>query len=666
MTLYKQLTLVILVLFAVTFLATVTTSTANLRQFLDNQLEVHAQDTATSLALSLSSPVRERDLPVIRSMVDAIFDRGYFQSITITMIDGEKLITRSSTASHGKAPEWFKTLIDLQAPVAKAQVMTGWKQAATVSVVSNPGYAYHELWSNTLDTFRLFAVMTILVLLSGILVIRLLLKPLQLVETQANAICNRSYMVQKTLPRTRELRRVVDAMNRLTATISSNFNEHSTLTERLREHAYRDPLTGLGNRRQFDRMLHGLVESTENQTYGALVLLELHDLEQINHKYGYLHGDQVLRRTSELVATRIGKHPQCHAFRTSGAGFGILLPGLCREDADNLTSMLSKDILQLRADGLVKHTNIANIGVAMWKPGDTTCNLLSEADIALRSAQSAGENTWSHFAQPEGHRSPVRGIRQWYDYLSRIIEYGDIMLDWQPVLSCDGQKLLHKEVLLRTKDEDGHDIAAGLFMPLAERLGMASDLDKLVIGTLLEYLASGAAGNSTYAVNLSTASLHDAAFIEWLCRLTGDHPDYTEAIVFEFPEFAFMKNIRMARNAVRRLNDAGFGCGIDHFGHGFHSFGYLSSIRLQYLKLDGSYISGIETDIDNRFIIQALTDTAHSVEIEVIAESIETAAQLETVKTLNIDGIQGFFAGKPEPLRLSGTGEPAVRVMQQR
>lgn len=166
-------------MFVFTFLGTVTISTANLRQFLGNQLEVHAQDTATSLALSLSSPMQEHDLPVIRSMVDAIFDHGYFRSIALTMIDGDSLITRNSTTGYGEVPEWFRKMIDLQAPVAETQIMTGWKQAATVSVASNPGYAYRDLWSNTVDISRLFSVVAISVLLLGLLAIRLLLKPLQ-------------------------------------------------------------------------------------------------------------------------------------------------------------------------------------------------------------------------------------------------------------------------------------------------------------------------------------------------------------------------------------------------------------------------------------------------------------------------------------------------------
>jgi len=650
MTLYRQLILSIFVLFIVTFLGTAAISTNNLRQFLDNQLDAHAQDTATSLGLSLSKPMQNDDFPVVASMVDAIFDRGYYQSISLTTTDGNTLIARSNSASHSDVPEWFRDLINLQVPAAEALVMTGWKQAATVEVISHPGYAYRELWVTALDTFWLFFATAALVLILGFLAIRQLLKPLHRVETQADAICERSYTVQNTLPRTRELRRVVEAMNRLSTTINASFKAQSILTEQLREHAYSDPLTGLGNRRYFDRLLHNFLESAETPTRGAVVLLELCHLEQVNKKSGYLGGDQVLMRTGELIKARLENYIPSQACRISGAGFGIVAADMCNEDADELASMLSKDILQLHIDNLVDHTNIANLGFAMWKPGDTINGVLSNADFALRSAQSLGENTWFRHEPPASEQFILQGAGQWRDYLGRIIQGEEITLHIQPVFSCSGQELLHQEILLRIADQNGRFMTAGVFMPMAERLGLAMDFDKLVIDRFLKHLKSSKQDNSIYAINLNAGSLHDPVFMEWLCNRLGKHCDCAPRMVFEFTEHGVLRDLRTARDVIKQLTGIGCGCGIDHFGHGFGSFGYLSSIKVQYLKIDGSYIRNIDTESDNRFFIHALTDTAHSIGIKVIAESIETAEELDVIKTLNIDGIQGYLTGKPESL----------------
>jgi hypothetical protein len=161
MTLYRQITLSIILLLFASFLGSIIISTENLRTFLLTQLESHAQDTATSLGLSLSQPMQMRDMTVITAMVDAVFDRGYYQQIDITTLNGETLLSRTSQAQNGDVPAWFTDLVNLQPPTTEALIMSGWQQAGKIRVTSHPGHAYSELWSNTVDTFRLFLVLAI-------------------------------------------------------------------------------------------------------------------------------------------------------------------------------------------------------------------------------------------------------------------------------------------------------------------------------------------------------------------------------------------------------------------------------------------------------------------------------------------------------------------------
>ena len=141
MTLYRQITVSIILLLLIAFLGTVIISTQNLRTFLLAQLETHAQDTATSLGLSLSTPLQAHDMTTITSMVDAVFDRGYYRQLDIITLNGDTLLSRSSQTNNGKVPEWFTDIIDLQPPVTEALIMSGWQQAGKVQVTSHPGYA---------------------------------------------------------------------------------------------------------------------------------------------------------------------------------------------------------------------------------------------------------------------------------------------------------------------------------------------------------------------------------------------------------------------------------------------------------------------------------------------------------------------------------------------
>jgi hypothetical protein len=232
MTLYRQIVISIITLLVLGFLGTVVISTNNLRAFIETQLKAHAQDTATSLGLSISPHMQPQDMALIQSMVDAIFDRGYYSRITITALDGKSLLERTAETDAADIPDWFANAVALQTPTAEALVMSGWKQSARIYVTSNPGNAYNELWSNTVATFWLFLAAAAILIALALLAVKVVLKPLHNVELQASAICNRSYPVQKKLPRTRELRRVVLAMNHLAEKVKEIFSVKKSFPNR--------------------------------------------------------------------------------------------------------------------------------------------------------------------------------------------------------------------------------------------------------------------------------------------------------------------------------------------------------------------------------------------------------------------------------------------------
>ncbi|HUT40204.1 MAG TPA: EAL domain-containing protein [Gammaproteobacteria bacterium] len=657
MTLNRQISTGIVLILIAGFIATVAISTQNLRTFMTAQLETHARDTATSLGLSLSPYVQPPDMPVISAMIGAVFDRGEYQRITLTSADGDTLVEKSVPPDTGAAPEWFVKAITLHAPAMEALVMSGWNQAGRIHVTSNTGRAYNQLWSTTMDTLMLYLIAAAITLALATVAVRFLLRPLARVKLQADAIRNRSYMVQRRLPRTAELRSVVLAMNRLSEKVGEIFTEQSALTERLREQAYQDTVTGLGNRRYFDCQFGAMLDARDEVSQGALLLLELRDLSRVNERTGYTAGDMLLKRTGELIKSQLAYLENSFATRISGAGFGIVATGLPTGSADALAATLCRDLLQLRADGLADSNNIGHIGIAMWRHGNTLPELLSEADMALRSAQASGQNTWQRYQAPAANQPEIHSMENWRKRLREVIDKGAIRLYVQAVYqpAAQGNSLLHKEVLARIDDNSKNGVNAGIFVPLAERFGLASQLDKLAVTRLLEYLAQNPDPSTLFAVNLSSTSLHDAVFIQWLATTLGNAPTLAKRILVEFPEYAVLANIQNAHDLVERLNTLGCRSGIDHFGKGFASFGYLRSMDISYVKIDSSYIRGIDSNVDNRFFVQALTDTLHSLDILVIAQAVETAAERDTLAGLNIDGLQGHLTGRPDLAQASAS-----------
>ena len=250
MTLYRQLVIFTLLLFFILLSGTWLANLDSTRSFLIAQLESHAQDTATSLGLSISQYSIDRDKPAIETMINAVFDRGYYQVVRYTDTQGNILIDRELQITIENVPQWFIDLVPLKTPEATANVMAGWLQAGTVYVKSHPGYAYKALWESVVDMSVWFLICGIIVLFAGGVGLRLLLKPLVMVEHQADALCKKKYEVQEKLPKTKELRRVVEAMNRMTSKVKEMFEEQVTIAEGFRKHAYHDTLTGLGNRKR--------------------------------------------------------------------------------------------------------------------------------------------------------------------------------------------------------------------------------------------------------------------------------------------------------------------------------------------------------------------------------------------------------------------------------
>jgi diguanylate cyclase (GGDEF)-like protein len=652
MTLHRQLLITIVALFTASFLASVTISTNNLRSFLVEQLGTHAQDTATSLGLSLSPYMRTSDSAVMTAMIDAIFDRGYFKAINLVTTDGHLLIERSNSTPNPGVPSWFVDFVDLRLPAAEAMVMSDWKPAATISVVVHPGRAYRELWKNFRSTLLLFLLTAITAMLVGIAAVHLLLKPLERVEEQAGAICRQDFVTQKMLPRTREMRRVVEAMNRLSGRINEIFAEQASLTERLRVEAYQDEATGLGNRRDFNRRFQALLESREEPSAGVALLLELDQLTRINTSSGYQAGDELLRKTAQLLDHRLSGFRKWFSSRISGAGFGIVIEDIDPREADALADSLSRDLLQLDPEHSVEARSTATIGLAMWKTGDSMADVLAGADIALRSAQATGGNAWRRYDSPHEPDVHAPSIAHWHSYLTEIIHTANVALHAQPVVvfSHSGHELLHREVFMRLPDSDGGLMNAGPLMGRAERSGLACALDRLAVERLLDYLIANPADPVRYALNLTATSLHDASFVDWLCSRLAAAGGIGRRVSIEFPERAVSKNIQVTRSVVEKLSGLGSECGIDHFGHGFNSFGYLRSIRVGYLKVDGSYSRNLHRDIDNQFFLETLAGTAHSVDIRIFATAVEFELELEAIRKLNVDGAQGYRLGKPEPL----------------
>jgi EAL domain-containing protein (putative c-di-GMP-specific phosphodiesterase class I) len=188
-------------------------------------------------------------------------------------------------------------------------------------------------------------------------------------------------------------------------------------------------------------------------------------------------------------------------------------------------------------------------------------------------------------------------------------------------------------------------------MPFAERLGLVSHLDRIVLEEIM-YLSRDTVGAENIAVNVSPASLRDGSFCDWVYSSLNNLPSDAPRILFELSEFGAVQNLNLVKEFSTQVREAGHGFGLDHYGQSFSHLGYLQSLRPDYVKIDRAYTGELkDEESDSRFFIGSLCSVAHSLDIEVIAEGVETEEQWQILRELNLDAIQGYVVARPEPIK---------------
>lgn len=647
MSLRRLLELVISFLFVTVFAGTMLISVNNTREYLREQMESHAQDTATSLALSITPAVTRGDWPVVNSMVDAIFDRGYYRELAIVSVEGHVIIERKLPVVIETVPQWFIRFIPLETPEGSALLTAGWKQAGRLTVKSHPGYAYGKLWKSATGTFWWFAASWAAAMFIVIAVIRYALAPLGKVEEQARAISDREFPILERLPWTRELRSVAAAMNTMSGKLKTAINGQVELIEKIRKEARQDPVTGVANKRLFEERLGYLIEKKDEFPHAALLLIGLSNLREYNESKGLEAGDELLRQAARIIEEVFSGQGGALVARLGGADFAALAPVASMQEAKSLGEKMSSELSGLHTRGLTDGTDAGHVGVAYYDSSQGLSELISEADMALRSAQQKGANAWHIYDRNSVERWEAHSATGWQRLLKEAVGRGRINLFLQPVVMLKDRSPIHHEAFARIAGKDGAWIPAGLFVPMAERLGIAVELDRVIVMKAAERLRS-MDPRETLAVNISPASVHDPGFVDWVCAIIKDRPAASGTMVFESTEYGSSAKPESLRRFVDKVRAAGGSVSLDRFGAGLGQFGYLRDLKIDYIKIDGSLIRRIDANRENQFFVQALAQIARSLEIMVIAESVETTEEWEALRELGVDGAQGFFIGAPK------------------
>ncbi|MNQ52413.1 RNase E specificity factor CsrD [compost metagenome] len=643
MSLLKQLFLAICLFLVVAFTGSFIASVENSREQLISQLSSHAQDAATALGLSMTP--HADDPAMIELMVSSIFDSGYFTSIRVLGIPDERvMVERQSDIESEQVPRWFVRLVDLQPQGGEALIMRGWEQAARVEVLSHPQFAIAKLWDSAIGSLLWLLLCGLVSAILGGWLLRSQLRPLDNMVQQAQAITRREFLTLPKVPRTPELKRVVLAMNQMVDKLKALFAEEAARSEKLREEAYQDSLTGLANRRLFDIRLANLLTVTEQSAEGYLIVLRVNDLAGLNQRWGGQRTDALIVAIAELLKSLLNPSNRAHwlAARSRGGEFTVLAPGHGREEAEQLARELHEDLENLRQTDASDCTPVAHIGMTVFRPGEAIGQVLARADQALAQAQSDPSLPWGRLH--DFASQPGQGLHEWRQLIDDALHTGKLQLYFQPVVKCaERSQVLHQKVLARLLDPQGETIVAGRFLPWIERLGWSARFDLSMLEHSLAHLARHP---QPLALSLSSKTLHEPESLARLLAMLKQHPELAALLTLEVDEHHLPRPAEFERLS-QRIRDTGFRLGLQHFGGRFSLIGNLTHLGLAYLKIDGSYIRSIDRESDKRLFIEAIFRATNSIDLPLIAEMVETEGELRVLRELGIHGAMGRLIGAP-------------------
>jgi diguanylate cyclase (GGDEF)-like protein len=632
MSMYRQLWLAIVASMLLALGGGLLASLLSARSYLESQLSIKNTDNATALALSLSQS--DPDPVSVDLVVASLFDSGHYEHIRIVDPSGKVIAERVSDAGDLDAPTWFVRLLPIQALAGQAQISNGWKQFGVVTLVSHSRFAYGALWKSAYEMALALSFAGLVGGYLGSLVLGRIRRPLDTVIEQAKAITQRRFVTVE-LPRVPELKQLAVAMNATVGRLKSMFEEEASRLEVVRKDANFDPLTGLANRTHFMARLRQAIDA-DDSIGGALLLIRLADLTGINRRLGREATDNFLKAASDVVGRVAKDRVLGVSARLNGADFALLLPG---EKAARAVGLELLDDLVRVASPFVDGAATAWIGVGRFSQGADIGTLLSQVDMALASAESEGANAVREAQQDTVDELP-RTADQWSAMIRNALAQHWVRLISFPVINSNGG-LSHRECPLRLMfDEKGEWLPAGRFLPVAERLRLTPALDLAAVGLGLQELKHNPELPGL-AINLSGSSLEAPDFLPKLISLLEAQTELVPRLWLEVSESGALMHLDAFRVMCRALTAMGCRTGLEHFGHQFSQIGLLHDLGLDYLKVDASFIRGIDSNAGNVAFLKGLCGIAHNIGLLVLAEGVATSAELEALFSLGFDGATG-------------------------
>lgn len=421
-------------------------------------------------------------------------------------------------------------------------------------------------------------------------------------------------------------------------------------TLNLEKEAYVDHLTKLDNRNRFVQFYENQIVQESPVKFGVLIITRCSELQTINQIHGYKEGDNYISHVAKLIKQALSVYSDGNVFRLNSSDFACILPNIELKEAEKFTKELT--ILFNEYQQASDLDSVAYSGLVYFDKSKPLGELLALADTGVSVAQTQSSNAW--YSQKDSdifqQNSANYGNQNWRQEIDSVIENQRITLLLQPIHPSGRNNKVYGEILARFLNSNNEMLPTASFIAMAEKLDKIVAIDRLIIETTINEIINKNMFEHSFGINISARSISDEHFMIWLERKLLREPKVATRLIFEITEYGLQQNIKTSKRLIDMLHRVGSRITVERFGVGLTSFKFFRDLTPDYIKMDSSYTRDIDDDKNNQYFLRLMVDLAHRLSINVLAESVESQEEKHTLEKLFIDGCQGFYIGKPEPL----------------
>ncbi len=632
MTLFKQIALMLSTLLIIILVTVLVLNFNSANESVKERLYNDSKNTATSLSLSLATA--QGDTTVMSTMINASFDSGYYRYIYLHDVDDNVIYHRIVEEKVIDVPDWFLNAITITAPIASANVSAGWSQVGILYVQGDTDYAYMQLYTIFKNLMISLSIIVIFGLTVLNLVLAIILRPMQRVQVQAEALTRNEFIIQEDIPYTKEFKDVVLGMNTMVKKVKAMFDKGNEELKRQKELEYIDQDTKLRNRKYFVDKLPEFLKIDASSKGGVNIMVALSGVAEANENIGHKRVDELLIEIAEIFKLNISRFPSSIVARMNGTEFSLFMPDCTEESAIYIAKKIKKDVKELISNsGLDNEETYISLGMYGYNHKERIAQFLSHSDDALAKAKFSNDKLFFEFSKDI---IEVMGKDAWREIIDQAIATNSFSFIPYKVVETKFKEVMHNALSLSLKVDDNTTYNYGQFMAPANQAGLSHKIYDNVLSMMFKRNDNNLNG-SVSSLRLPYDYLESEDSYEYMNKLFTEYANKLNfKLIIEIPDKFAYKHSEQAKLYKNLFERHSIELGLYEFIGEGGDYQYLQDIRPVYIKGEASYFISQKDQTLSAF--RLITDT---VGISLIASGVMELDSVEKLKEKDIYIVQG-------------------------